>query len=901
MNNAPPSNRQDQALLMPRFAQRLLGAVLPWDREADVLGDLEELHRRRLNASSRVTAGVSTNLHALWIAAAFVILRLREGDVPAPSRIEWLLALRLARKQPLLTVAAVLSLGVGIAVAVVAFTMSQAAVGAQLPVPDGEHFVRFEVRDGEGQPLTVTGEMLEALEQGTETLRHVGGAEVRDGTLRFEAARVGTAQLERNRDDSGDRAAPQLETARIAEITPTTLEHVPMRPLFGRTLEVTDAEPGATPVAVVSESLWRRAFPDRSDLRGGARFQVAGTDTEIVGVLPHTYRFPAGGDVWIPLSFRERAEARTGWFAIGNPTASHAAIAAEVGSLFGAALPLDHAAREAGSLRVVVRGFTEMPGGATPLMLMGLFVPGFVLLVIALNVANLLRARTATRLQELGLRSVLGAPRSRLVSQLTIEAAVLAVGAAALGWLVGARILQWIDAALVERPYWIDLSPQTSTAAAAALCALIVTVLCGVQPALSATGRRAQPVQGGRFTKLDLGPAGAALMVTQMALSIALLSGALLMARSFQSSTSRQLDLPDDRVLTAQIVVPETATEGVPGSTGRGGAAHPMRAVAVALRELPEVASVGTADFLPRHDAASVPIELEGRAPIDLPASRARVTPGFLEALDATVLDGRLLDERDWTEQGARAVVVNEPFVDRFFGGASPLGARLRRAATEADPAGPWLDIVGVVPDLGLSGFSDEYAAGYYEPGTVDRRYFYVAIHTRGDPRAFEPTLRDALDRLDADLSLSRIELLGAVNGEERAFQAGFGSVMLLLGLFALGLALLGVYSMISILVTQRRREIGVRLALGATRSAILGAVLRRAGTTLALGALLGGALGLAALQLQDKMLAARLPATEPWIVPTVVVVFAACGALACWLPAIRALRIAPQEALASD
>jgi ABC-type antimicrobial peptide transport system permease subunit len=139
------------------------------------------------------------------------------------------------------------------------------------------------------------------------------------------------------------------------------------------------------------------------------------------------------------------------------------------------------------------------------------------------------------------------------------------------------------------------------------------------------------------------------------------------------------------------------------------------------------------------------------------------------------------------------------------------------------------------------------------------------------------------------------------VNGEERAFQAGFGSVMLLLGLFALGLALLGVYSMISILVTQRRREIGVRLALGASRAAILQAVLQRAGATLTLGALLGGALGLAALQLQDKMLAARLPATDPWIVPIVVLVFAGCGAVACWLPALRALRIAPQEALASD
>ena len=890
MNAPEPTPRPDQALSMPGLSRRLLGFVLPWDREADVLGDLEELHRRRLDGTGRLVAGLSTNLHALWIAAAFVLLRLREGDVPLPSKLEWLLALRLARKHSLLTVAAVLSLGVGIAVAVVAFTMSQAAVGATLQVPNGEHFVRFEVRDGEGRPLNVTGDMLEVLAQGSRTLRHVGGVQVRDGSLRIDAG--GSAER-------GFTGPQRMETARIAEVTPASFEHVPMRPLFGRALALSDAEPGAAPVAVISESLWARAFPGREDLRAGATVRIAGTETDIVGVLPSAYQFPAGGDVWLPLSFRARADERTGWFAIRESAAPDNAVAAEVASLFTASLPPSSTVGDAGPLRVVVRGFTDMPGGTTPLLILGIFVPGLVLLVIALNVANLLRARTATRVHELGLRSVLGAPRGRLVLQLTVEAAVLALGAAALGWFVGARILHWIDAALVERPYWIDFTPQASTAAAAAACALLITALCGLQPALGATRGRARTVRGARFTSLDLGPAGAALMVTQMALSIALLSGALLMARSFQSTTTRQLDLPDEKVLTAQIVVPETADVG--GAPARSSVAHPMRTVAEALRELPGVEAVGTADFLPRHDAAGVQVEIEGRAPVDLPASRARVTPGFLDALEATVLAGRLLDERDWTDGTPRSVVVNEPFVDRFFGGASPLGARLRTAASEGGPAGPWLDVVGVVPDLGLSGFSEEYAAGFYEPGLVDRRYFYVATLTRGDPRAFEPTLRDRLDRLDPNLSLSRVELLGAVNGEERAFQAGFGSVMLLLGLFALGLALLGVYSMISILVTQRRREIGVRLALGASRAAILQAVLQRAGATLSLGALLGGALGLAALQLQDKMLAARLPATDPWIVPIVVLAFAGCGAVACWLPALRALRIAPQEALASD
>ena len=879
---------------MPLFAKRLLDLVLPWDREADVLGDLEELYRRRLADSKPWLAGLSTNVHALWIAAAFVMLRLREGDVPAPSRLEWILALRLARKHALLTVAAVLSLGIGIAVSVVAFTMSQAAGGAVLPVPDGESYVRFEVRDGEGRPLAVTGDMLDELAQGSQTLGHVGGIEVRDSSVRIEL---------------GSRAAAgptsvRMETARIAEITPSSLEHVPMRPLFGRALDATDADRGAPPVAVVSSSLWNRVFSGRTTL-DGERMRIAGADTEIVGVLPDTYEFPAGGDIWLPLSFAARDDARTGWFAIRNGAADDPAIAAEVASVFATALPADHPAREAGALRVGVRGFTEMPGGSTPMILIGLFVPGLVLLVIALNVANLLRARTATRLQELGLRSVLGAPRARLVGQLTIEAGVLALGAAGLGWLVGTRILRWIDVALTERPYWIDFSPQASTAAAAAGGALLVTVLCGVLPAIRATGRSSR-VEGSRFTAL--GATGSALMVTQMALSIALLSGALLMARSYQSTTTRQLDLPDDRVLTAQIVTPSSAGGvATPGSAADTEAAtpaatvHPMLAVTETLSNLPSVAAVGTADFLPRHDAAGVQVEIEGRPTIALPASRARVTAGFLEALDATVLEGRLLDERDWTESTARSVVVNAPFVDRFFGGATPVGNRLRLAGADNQPPGPWLEIVGVVPDLGLSGFSEEHAAGFYEPGTVNRRYFYVAVRTHGDPRAFEPILRDQLDRLDPNLSLSRIELLGSVNGEERAFQAGFGSVMLLLGLFALGLALLGVYSMISMLVTQRRREIGVRLALGATRSAILAAVLQRAGSTLAMGGLLGGALGLAALQLQDKMLAARLPATEPWIVPIVVLVFAGCGALACWLPARRALRIAPQEALTSE
>jgi hypothetical protein len=270
---------------------------------------------------------------------------------------------------------------------------------------------------------------------------------------------------------------------------------------------------------------------------------------------------------------------------------------------------------------------------------------------------------------------------------------------------------------------------------------------------------------------------------------------------------------------------------------------------------------------------------------------------GFLEAIGGRAIAGRLFTASDFVAGAAPVAVVNEPFVRKFLGGRNPIGRRIRvdeaRAAGEAEP---WREIVGVVPDLGLNVGDPALTGGFYAP-VRDEMLYYLAIRTNADPMTLVAPLRTAVANVDPDLQLEEILPLEDAGIAERAFLVGVASALTAMGGMALLLSIVGIYALLSFMVTRRTREIGIRVALGATSGQVLRTVVGSALVYLAIGSALGGLLGFGVMQMRSMILIA-LPDNNMWTISAIALVLAGAGVGACWLPARRALGIRPAEAL---
>jgi putative ABC transport system permease protein len=244
--------------------------------------------------------------------------------------------------------------------------------------------------------------------------------------------------------------------------------------------------------------------------------------------------------------------------------------------------------------------------------------------------------------------------------------------------------------------------------------------------------------------------------------------------------------------------------------------------------------------------------------------------------------------------------VVNEDFVQKFLGGRNPLGRRVRVArngSTELDE--PWREIVGVVPDLGISVGDPELSAGFYAP-VRDERLYYLAIRSSANPLTLVEPLRKAVAGVNPDLQLEEYMALEDAGWDERAFMSGVASALTAMGGVALLLSIVGIYALLSFMVTRRTREIGIRVALGATTPQVLKTVMGAALAYLAVGGVIGSALGVLFVEMRSMILIS-IPAPGVWMPLTIFATLASAGLIACWLPARRALAIRPAEALNSD
>jgi len=326
--------------------------------------------------------------------------------------------------------------------------------------------------------------------------------------------------------------------------------------------------------------------------------------------------------------------------------------------------------------------------------------------------------------------------------------------------------------------------------------------------------------------------------------------------------------------------------------------------IALAAAAMPGVIAAGAGQQLPRLYPPPRPTLIE---PVgNEPAMAAQLAPshavgnGFLEAIGARPLAGRLFTASDFVEGAAPVAVVNEPFVRKFLGGRNPIGRRIRiERTTKSDHEEPWREIVGVVPDLGLSVGDRALAGGFYTP-VRDEMLYFLALRATADPKSMIAPLRAAVANVDPDVQIEELLPLEEAGRDERVFLIGTSAALTAMGGVALALSIVGIYALLSFMVTRRTREIGIRVALGARDWQVLRSITGGALTYLAIGGVLGSALGIAFVQLRSVVLIS-IPPPGVWMPVTIFATLAIAGLSACWLPARRALGIRPAEALNSD
>ncbi len=809
------------------------------------------------------------------------------------SSPELVLALRATRRTPLLTAVAAVSIAIGVGLATAAFTVLRETTFGTLPVPEGERVVALrDVDRAGGWDLPV---------------EHAEFARRRAALRSFDdVAGYRTRRLLVERSGGGEGGA----VTNAVYVTVNAFEVLRAAPAAGRTFDGTDAAGGEA--IVVSDGL-ARALAAEPRAAVGLRVVIEGRSRTVVGVMPAGFRFPYDHDVWLPLPLTPTGSGAEPLAMFGRlaPSVGLATARAEL-AVVAAAAPVMAGAPPEPHHRVV--GFTRSALGAGVEVLFVSVVAALVLLLLvsSANVANLLLARTAARTRDIAVRAALGASRARIAFQLFLEALAIAVAGATLGVAGARRALGWFRGAVPDLPYWADLALDPLVVGFAALLTVLAAAVAGVVPARRATAigiAEALKESGGgiRFGRLS-----AVLVATELAVAVGFLSGAATLGRGLMTFGYRGYGLPAERVLVAQLYHGQPPALLAPDAPAERSArrevwraflednARMQAELAVRLQAAPGVRAVAFASHLPGNDPATAMVEVEGGAGAVRRTTRlVEVGAGFFPLLDARLVLGRGFDAHELAGRGTVAI-VNAPFAQRMFGGAHPIGRRVRivTAGTGGAPdsAGPWLEVVGVAPDLGLNPGDPARADGVYVP-LAPTNVVRIAIRTDADPRTLVPALhRFALglpQRVEVQWSLP----LAAQLAQPVALFRGFGVGLTAVGAIALLLASAGLYAILALSVTQRRREIAVRLALGAGAATVLRAVLRRSVSQIGVGVLAGGAIGFGILQ-AIRSLPFDISRGGALTLATAALLMGLAGAAACVVPVRRALAIRPMDLL---
>ncbi len=791
-------------------------------------------------------------------------------------------------RRPAFSAALIATLALGIGACVTIFAVLDAAVLRPAPYPEADRIVSvLALHPSRGDaPGSLTPADFIALRAASRSFSAFG-AYVPFGTL----------------DLTGDGDPVRLPRFLVSQ---GTLESLALRPAAGQLFSPADYRPGGPRRVAISDRLWRTRFGGEKSIVGKA-LTLDGEPFEVAGVLPRSFRLPGGDpDLVLPLVFSagsatDRQSAYLGGLGRLRPGVTLQAAEAELSGLARRLEPKTEAPADS-DLTVRVEPLAERYASSARTGLWAIFgAVVLVLLLAAANVASLHLIRAVSRERELAVRRALGASTWRIVRPLAVEALIHAAAAGALALLLAEIALRILPD---PRGVYLPKSLPLSVGAAGlsfTLAISLLSALLAVLPAFWRTGRKAASA-----ISIDRPAAAAAdpgrqrlhgaLVVAEVALAFVLLAGAGLLVRSFRHLLDQDLGFRPDHALTFDLALPES----------RYREAAEVRAFYRGLLDriaaMPGVLAVGGAKEIPPEEPWGFAPEIEGEPTKDgASAGWQLVTPGYFAALGTSGGSGETIGPENRVG-GRRVALLDVAAARELLGGRSGIGRRIRFN-------GEWFDLVGVAPDLrrpGADASPTVYLAFDQEPVPVDYlRGLSIVVRTSGDPVALAEPIRAAVRALDRDLPVSRLlpfeQRLAAASPLARSrfnalLSAGFGGLALLL-------VAVGLYGVLSFSVRLRSREIGVRAALGANRRTLLGLVLRR-GVILALfGIALGMIVAIAGSRAMSSLqeLWVGIEGSDLWIALGTGAFLLATAAIASWLPARRASRIDPCEALRQD
>jgi putative ABC transport system permease protein len=673
-----------------------------------------------------------------------------------------------------------------------------------------------------------------------------------------------------------------------------------VRPALGRGLTADDDRAGALPVVLISDIVWKRRLAS-DPMVVGRVLRVNGVDRTIVGVMPPGFGFPEVARLWIPLApeTREWKRSDRSLTAIGRlkPGVSAQQADAEIRTI-ASALERSYPATNARWTARVTSLRDEMTGETAMASTVLLSAVAFVLLIACANVANLLLARASERRREIAIRFALGASRSRVVRLVLAESALLAC----LGGAGGLVLALWASGAIVaalgaEAPYWIQFGNDWRVLVFFALATVGTSLVCGAFPAWHSAASNPQTAlkEGGAVAGSQRGRRlRAALVVSQLALALTLLAGAGLLIKTVAKTFAYDPGYDTTRVIAGDIDLPPARYPAAAQQIGfASDVLHRLQNIdgvrAAVLRTIFFGGFGGTRRLVSVEGMPSVPDAAS-------PTFYYAVTPGYFATLGVTVRDGRDFTDAD----GADVVIVNEEMARRLWPGQNALGRRLRFG--DAASRAPWRTVVGVVGNTGGSPMAGRRAAVFaYVPFRSEPDgSFAITVGTSGDASALNDEVRAVVHDVDPDQPIEGLQTMAETFREWTAPARFVGLLMGALAAVALLLASIGTYGVIAYAVSQRSREIGIRLALGATARQVQSLVARAGLRMMVWGVTLGLAASWLCTRALEGILFGTSP-TDPVVFASVTLTLAAVGAAASWLPARRAARVDPLLVLKSE
>jgi len=803
--------------------------------------------------------------------------------------------LRTLRRSPGFTVTAVLTLAVGIGACTAIFSLVNAVLIRSLPYGDPQRLVYLFTPSP-----TFTIIPAEAI--------CPGYADFFDMKRQSHSYANMTAYEQTQFSVTAQRSAERIGAAKVDEDFFATLGS---SPAVGRLINAGDNQPGHNQVAVISHSLWQTMFATSGDVLQRS-IQLDGKSYRIIGVMQPEFEYPFKSDlpygdphiestrIWVPLVLTEKEKTVHDInddvvLARLRPGVSISAAQAEMGTMM-ARLNKLHSG-EMNDWGAKIEGFLSISvGPVRPMMMLLLGAVCMVLLIACGNAANLLLARSANRMRELGVRVALGAGRNRIVRQLITESLLIGIAGGAIGTCFAflfLRILPWLDPGNIPRLNEASLDARVLLFTV--VVSLLTSLLSGILPALtvsrvnltdflvSAGGRSV----AGTHTRMQN-----VLIVVESALVVVLLAGAGLLIRSY-------INVETVNTGFAQSTV--TTNIDFDQRYSRPQHAEFFHSLLDRLQGQPGVVAVGAVDHLPLSNTDSIgTFAVEGYPNKKSQTVESRsVTSGYFSAMQTPLVAGRLFTAAD-KPMSQHQVIVNESFAREYFAGRNAVGGRV--SPTDPDNSTgkyDWSTVIGVIADVRHTSLEEPATPQMYRLNE-DIDEGYIALRSSLPASAAATQIRNALHAMDPNLAVNEIKTMGDLVSEASARRRFQTSLLTVFAGIALFLALVGLYGLMAYSASRRTREVGIRMALGAQRSDVLMLILKKAALLLGLGLVSG----VVACWFATRAIGSFLYGVgqhDPMTIASVCGVLAVCGMIAALIPARRAASIDPMEALRAE